>query len=68
MFSLHCSLHCSLPHCSTARPPTAPPPRFSHQRDEAGWYPAGPDAAPYKWTRTVSGKLLAEKPFQASGR
>ena len=35
------------------------------QRVGAGWYPGGPEAAPWKWTRDVSGKLVGEIPFQS---
>jgi FtsP/CotA-like multicopper oxidase with cupredoxin domain len=35
------------------------------QRNGAGWYPAGPEAAPWKWTRDVSGKLVGEIPMQS---
>jgi len=35
------------------------------KRDGSGWFPRGPDAAPYQWTRDVSGKLVGEVPFRS---
>eukprot|EP01043_Picozoa_sp_COSAG02_P003496 COSAG02_NODE_85_length_39411_cov_50.018493_23_plen_451_part_00 len=35
------------------------------QRDGPGWYPNGPEAAPWTWTRDVSGKLVGEIPMKS---
>eukprot|EP00656_Telonema_subtile_P018246 TRINITY_DN19840_c0_g1_i2.p1 TRINITY_DN19840_c0_g1~~TRINITY_DN19840_c0_g1_i2.p1 ORF type:complete len:666 (-),score=126.12 TRINITY_DN19840_c0_g1_i2:189-2186(-) len=36
------------------------------KRDGPGWFPNGPEQAPWKWSRDVSGKLVGEIPM-ASG-